>query len=183
MLVSIHSRRLRPSFLSASRTFSAQIAQKLLDIVESALVKCDVPQKPTTLLVCVSGGCDSVALLELIVRTRERFNQSIQQLTHPHHQIDHFTKDPLSTSAGKSNNDVLPPTSATIAEPPLLALEVVHFDHCLRAESSDDAKFVQDLATKYNLPFYLREAHDLLKANSHGIQVSQFFILLCSSKV
>ncbi len=63
--------------------------------------------------VAVSGGADSVCLLEALVALRERFE---------------------------------------------LGLRVLHVDHCLRAESKQDAAFVSALADRHGLPFELHVA-------------------------
>lgn len=61
--------------------------------------------KPKTYLVAVSGGIDSVVLLDVLARDK-RHN-----------------------------------------------LIVAHFDHGIRDDSADDARFVEELAKRYNLPF------------------------------
>ncbi|MGZ8581609.1 MAG: tRNA lysidine(34) synthetase TilS [Actinomycetota bacterium] len=66
-------------------------------------------------LVCVSGGPDSVCLLESLVRLRRLFR---------------------------------------------VRLEVFHFDHRLRADSSADAAYVRRLASRHRLPYHLRVAED-----------------------
>lgn len=42
------------------------------------------------------------------------------------------------------------------AKKPELNLIVAHFDHGIRPDSADDAKFVEDLAKKYQLPFVMK---------------------------
>jgi tRNA(Ile)-lysidine synthase len=66
-----------------------------------------------TVLVHVSGGPDSVCLLESLVRLRRLFK---------------------------------------------IRLEVFHFDHAIREDSSLDAAYVRKLATRHRLPFHLRVA-------------------------
>jgi tRNA(Ile)-lysidine synthase len=66
-----------------------------------------------TVLACVSGGPDSVCLLESLVRLRRLFKVSV---------------------------------------------EVFHLDHRLRADSQEDAAYVQRLAGRHELPFHIRVA-------------------------
>ena len=72
-----------------------------------------------TLLLAVSGGADSVALLRLLAETD-------------------------------------------------FELHVAHFDHALRLESSQDAKFVQDLAKTFELPFHTERADVAQIAEAKG---------------
>lgn len=73
-----------------------------------------------TYIVAVSGGVDSVVLLDLL-----------------------------------ANNSL--PNSRLISQNSKLI--IAHFDHGIREESGDDAKFVKDLAEKYGLPFELGRAN------------------------
>lgn len=72
------------------------------------------------LLVAVSGGVDSVVLLDMLVK--------------------------------RGNNE----------------LSVVHFDHGIREESGEDARFVEGLARRYSLPFFTRR-EELGEKASEGI--------------
>lgn len=73
------------------------------------------------LLLAVSGGIDSVVLLDMLVRHRS------------------LSKEPL--------------IRGLTGRPELV---VAHFDHGIRQDSSADARFVAELAKKYNLPFVSR---------------------------
>ncbi|MCM1102328.1 MAG: tRNA lysidine(34) synthetase TilS [Acetatifactor muris] len=61
----------------------------------------------------ISGGADSVCLLFVLLKWRERYG---------------------------------------------MELSVVHVDHGIRAESGEDARFVEKLCARYGIPFYLRKA-------------------------
>ena len=75
-------------------------------------------------LACVSGGADSVALLHLLHRWRERWG---------------------------------------------IALEVAHFDHCLRGEESRrDAAFVEAMARGLGLPFHLDRWEEAGRGSGRG---------------
>lgn len=65
-------------------------------------------------MVAVSGGVDSVVLLDLLIKS---------------------------------------------VEDPKQSLVVAHFDHGIRKVSSDDRKFVENLASKYGLEFFYKEGH------------------------
>jgi len=85
---------------------------KLLQIVEQTIAAHRMFNPQDSVLVGVSGGPDSVALLHVLIALVPRFS---------------------------------------------LKLGVAHLNHGLRRrDSDDDAKFVESLAGKFDLPFYLR---------------------------
>lgn len=88
---------------------------RVLERVTATVREHDLLHAGDLVLVCVSGGPDSVCLLESLARLRRLFR---------------------------------------------VRLEVFHFDHRLRAGSSDDASYVRRLAARHGLPFHLRVAHD-----------------------
>lgn len=45
----------------------------------------------------------------------------------------------------------------SLAERMPLSIAVVHVNHGIRAEAGDDARYVEELCSRYNLPFYLTE--------------------------
>ncbi len=87
----------------------------MLERVTATVREHGLLQPDETVLVCVSGGPDSVCLLESLVRLRRLFR---------------------------------------------MRLEVFHFDHRLRADSSADVAYVRRLAARHRLPFHLRVADD-----------------------
>ncbi|MBF0287756.1 MAG: tRNA lysidine(34) synthetase TilS [SAR324 cluster bacterium] len=86
--------------------------------------KHDLLQNGHRILVCVSGGSDSVALLHILLDLQSTWNYE---------------------------------------------LHLIHFDHGLRPESSEERHFVELLAKQYNLPCHTH-ASQTLKQESSGIQ-------------
>lgn len=86
---------------------------RVLERVTSTVREHDLFHPGDRVLVCVSGGPDSVCLLESLVRLRRLFRTR---------------------------------------------LEVFHFDHRLRADSSADGVYVRRLAGRLGVPFHLRQA-------------------------
>ncbi len=72
--------------------------------------------KKIRILICVSGGCDSIALFHLLYRLRSLLK---------------------------------------------LELDVLHFNHQLRPESSEEQQFIESLAIKYGIEFHFKVAHHL----------------------
>jgi tRNA(Ile)-lysidine synthase len=87
----------------------------VLERVTATVRAHDLLHRDEVVLVCVSGGPDSVCLLESLVRVRRLFR---------------------------------------------VRLEVFHFDHRLRSDSSADAAYVRRLASRHRLPYHLRAAED-----------------------
>ncbi len=83
-------------------------------------------KKPLTLLISVSGGCDSIALLHLL-----------------HHHRRLLKIDP----------------------------HIIHFNHQLRPESSQEERFVKSLAEQYKIPFHNKTATHL-KSGQSALQES-----------
>lgn len=81
--------------------------------MEQLLGPCEV-QRSSRLILCVSGGLDSMALLHILAGLRQKCL-------------------------------------------PALQLHVAHFNHKIRAESDEEARFVADWAAKYELPVALHE--------------------------
>lgn len=69
----------------------------------------EISLEPGKYVVAVSGGVDSVVLLDILAKNKK------------------------------------------------LKLVIAHFDHGIRGDSKQDRKFVQKLATRYNLPFYYEQ--------------------------
>ena len=88
---------------------------RVLERVTATIRDHDLVREGDTVLVCVSGGADSVCLLESLLRLRRLLG---------------------------------------------VRLEVFHFDHRLRADSSADAVYVRRLASRHRLPYHLRVAED-----------------------
>lgn len=88
-------------------------AQKKLEKIREALSRPE--KKPLKLLLAVSGGADSIALLNICYDLKDSQN---------------------------------------------LELAVAHFDHALRKESADEARFVEKSAIDLSLPFYSSRATD-----------------------
>jgi tRNA(Ile)-lysidine synthase len=87
----------------------------VLERVTATIRRHDMVRDGDRVLVCVSGGPDSVCVLESLVRLRRLLG---------------------------------------------VRLEVFHFDHRLRPDSSGDAAYVRRLAARHRLPFHLRVAGD-----------------------
>jgi tRNA(Ile)-lysidine synthase len=87
----------------------------VLERVTSTVREHDMLQPGDLVLVCVSGGPDSVCLLHALWRLRRLLK---------------------------------------------IQLAVFHFDHRLREASAHDARYVSNLATRLEMPFHLRIAHD-----------------------
>ncbi|MDL1970225.1 MAG: tRNA lysidine(34) synthetase TilS [Candidatus Desulfofervidaceae bacterium] len=89
--------------------------QTLLSRVVTTIEKYTLLKSNEHILVAVSGGPDSVALLHLLYKLKDRYN---------------------------------------------LQLGVVHYEHGIRGEASlKDATFVESLAQKLNLPFYIEHGN------------------------
>jgi len=88
---------------------------RVLERVTATVRHHDMLHAGETVLVCVSGGPDSVCLIESLVRLRRLFR---------------------------------------------VRLEVFHFDHRLRDDSSTDAAYVRRLAARHRLAFHLHAADD-----------------------
>ncbi len=112
-------------------------------------------EKIETIIVAVSGGVDSVALLDMLV------NGKLQM-------VDGKWKD-------EKPNCQLPNTNYQFI--------VVHFDHGIREDSADDAVFVENLAKKYGLQFEL--GHGKLGADSSEAEAREVrynFLRQCCTK-
>ena len=90
-------------------------------------------------VVAVSGGVDSVVLLDMLVKRWKR----IAEGTSASHEL-------------QGEERFLELISKNSAEGPAPPFVVAHFDHGIRNDSADDARFVQGLADFYGLPFEAR---------------------------
>jgi len=99
-------------------------------------------------VVAVSGGVDSVVLLDMLVN-----NKSFKD---------------------KKDN----PLTGEIK----CSYVVAHFDHGIRAESADDAKFVEDLAVAYGLPFETRRENLGKNASEEKARARRYAFLRAVAK-
>ncbi len=114
-------------------------------------------------LVAVSGGVDSVVLLDLLVKGRiDVSNDAQYRLQREEHSLE-FTSKELAEGQ-------VPPNE----------LIVGHFDHGIRPESADDAVFVKSLAEKYNLIFETKR-EELGKNASEELARDQRYAFLRSA--
>ena len=96
---------------AGAAALSMRASDPLVGRVRRAIVDLQLIRRRDRVVVGVSGGADSVALLSLLARLRPSWR---------------------------------------------LTLYVVHVDHQLRAESSEDAAFVQELAARLNVPAVIK---------------------------
>lgn len=89
------------------------------------------------IVVAVSGGVDSVVLLDMMVKSW---------------QNTEGTRRELSFSGSDGFWDSFPKRNGEQCSPIIIA----HFDHGIREDSAEDGWFVERLAKKYGLPFEMR---------------------------
>ena len=89
-------------------------------------------------LVAVSGGIDSVVLLDMLVRSKYVEGTSVTHEPQRERLLEFTSKNPAEGHA--------PPPEIIVA----------HFDHGIRPDSADDARFVEGLAKRYGLPFVMK---------------------------
>ncbi|MBP9738656.1 tRNA lysidine(34) synthetase TilS [Candidatus Saccharibacteria bacterium] len=100
-------------------------------------------------VIAVSGGVDSVVLLDMIVTGRLKLVDGVWQQSEPKYQVQ--TTD-----------------SQFI---------VAHFDHGIREESGDDARFVEQLAEYHGLPFEKGSAELGFGASEDRARRERYFYL------
>ena len=119
---------------SICQSFGADILPEVL----KGITESDGPtmESPLVVVLAVSGGCDSVALLH-----------AMKQLAY---EIPDSTKGERILRTAEPTQDEGPPTNGTPCE-----IHVVHFDHQQRGEESDgDRKFVEKLASEAGFVFH-----------------------------
>ncbi|HRV76187.1 MAG TPA: tRNA lysidine(34) synthetase TilS [Candidatus Saccharimonadales bacterium] len=87
---------------------------------------------PKSALLAVSGGVDSIVLLDLISKFYRRNNQENQQLLKIENKIINFLDDN-----------------------PIKKLEAIYIDHSQREDTDQDILHIKDLTEKYKLPLNL----------------------------
>lgn len=108
------------------------------------------------IIVAVSGGVDSVVLLDMLV-----------------HQILDLRSKNLDEASNSKTQDL----------PPRISFVVAHFDHGIRKDSGEDAKFVEGLAKKYGLQFEF--GHGKLGADTSEAEAREMrydFLRQCCKK-
>jgi len=98
-------------------------------------------EKIDKFIVAVSGGVDSVVLLDMLANSKLKISNNKSQ-------ISNSTQKPIS----KIDQDI---DSHLRGNDDGVEFVVAHFDHGIRDDSGEDAKFVEGLAKKYGLQFEL----------------------------
>ena len=128
----------RPSIQKILDSICQSFGADILPEVLKGITESDGPtmESPLVVVLAVSGGCDSVALLH-----------AMKQLAY---EIPDSTKGERILRTAEPTQDEGPPTNGTPCE-----IHVVHFDHQQRGEESDgDRKFVEKLASEAGFVFH-----------------------------
>jgi len=127
--------------------------------------------EPLVIVLGVSGGCDSVALLHGIMQLSSNDTQDSHHrtlllpfATKNDEQISSVEKKKKTSSSSRQrHNETIEIPSIPIQ----VQVHVVHFDHQQRGDDSDqDRLFVRDLCGKYNLPFHCYYWRDYVSGNA-----------------
>lgn len=100
-------------------------------------------------IIAVSGGVDSVALLDMLIRGELSLSPSESSWRTEESQKSRESSGAPASIVNASDDD----RESSSASPELI---VCHFDHGIRPESDADARFVWELAKKYGLPCEIR---------------------------
>ncbi len=100
-------------------------------------------------IVAVSGGVDSVVLLDMLIRGEISLSPSESSWRTEESRKSRESSDAPApiVNASEGDREISPPSPELI---------VCHFDHGIRPESDADARFVWELAKKYGVPCEIR---------------------------
>lgn len=115
-------------------------------------------------LVAVSGGIDSVVLLDMLVRSWRNTAEGTR-------------RKPSFSGRGESW-DLFPKRSGGQGPP----ITIAHFDHGIRSDSAADARFVEGLAAKYGVPFVGRREELGAKASEEVARTRRYTFLRDEAK-
>lgn len=110
-------------FDAEERRRMGEMVKRMIDKVQQYMTSLHMIEKNDRIVIGVSGGADSVALLLVLLGIREKY---------------------------------------------ALELFVVHINHGIRADASQDAEYVKEICDMWNLPFYMYEADIIRMAKEEG---------------
>jgi tRNA(Ile)-lysidine synthetase-like protein len=129
---------------------STVLSQQVSDLSSSVSNQRNDPPPSCVVLLSVSGGCDSVALLHSMMELVEPYrNERGDVVAAVDGNPPMYPQHCFRRDDDASNNNII------------MELHVVHFDHCQRGEASDgDRRLVEHLAQSMGLAFHCFYWHD-----------------------